>query len=192
MKKAVLAVVFMLSLSGGAQAFPGLFVYVPGADYDMATNNWVTNTSEFDVIVLSLNGIDNLNVTASTTSGEGYSGSLAIDGFGYSDADFTSGAPTTFGRLTTGIDSYLTHNAGSVASWSVSQFRLSLQGDGILSFDFWGFDRHGYLQHSFPGILARVGTASVVPEPATMLLFGFGLTAVALRQRRKSKLRKAA
>ncbi len=188
MKKIFLTLILTLAASGSAQAFPGLLVYVPGADYDVSTNNWVTNSSEVDVYVLSLSNISNLQLTASTDLGSPFTGGLAINGFAYSDADFASGSPSpSISTPTAGLGSYLTHDLGGVGSWTVKKLRLSFQGQGTLSFDFWGYDNFGNLQQSFPGVVSRVGAPSAVPEPATMLLFGIGMAAMAVRRRRKSQ-----
>ncbi len=188
MKKIILTLILTLAATGSAQAFPGLLVYVPGADYDVSTNNWVTNAPEVDVYVLSLRNISNLHLTVSTNPGSPFTGGLAINGFAYSNADFASGSPSpSFGTPSSGFGSYLTHDLGSVGSWTVQKLHLSFQGEGTLGFDFWGYDHYGNLQRSFPGIVSRVGAPSAVPEPATMLLFGMGIAAMAVRRRRKSQ-----
>lgn len=86
---------------------------------------------------------------------------------------------------------------GGTPKWAVFLLDMSAAVNGILTgtWDIDGYDKDGNLNED-AGALSHVAlygrnggsTGQVLPEPATMAMFGFGLIAVAYRARRRSKL----
>ncbi len=209
---ALAAAAFVLVASSGARAIPSLQVYVPGGTYDVTTETWTTTSSSFTVWVVASEPMTGVTLAASIGNAAPSSGSLDIGAATYSGSDFTSGHhpllpdhgifPTNWvehsvGDMTTMSsnsitdfnDSYVEGVTPLSSSGQVMMFNIEVTGFEQVHFDAFGYNSRGQFRKA-PFSHDAGGTP--VPEPATLLLFGIGASAIGLHRRRKARKAKNA
>jgi hypothetical protein len=200
----------ILIMAPAAFAVPAIQVYIPGADWDAASQTWVIYSSDFELQVITSNADSKplYNLTLVTSLGPDETptdGALSIDGVDYND--FTYGTPPEFGD---NAGTYPLHGVYPAnyfeleiaalvndAPQSVMDMQPGETGTAMgrifslnisTSYDVVHFDAHGfYLEADGKFAFAPFSHdgQKAIPEPGTLVLFGLGMAGAGILRRFK-------
>ncbi|MFH1700393.1 MAG: choice-of-anchor N protein [Candidatus Zixiibacteriota bacterium] len=210
MKKLLILVTSIFFMAPAAFAVPAIQIYIPGADWDAASQTWVTYSSDFELQVITSGGdskpIYGLTLVTSLGPDETPTdGALSINSVDYND--FTYGTPPEFGD-----------NAGTYPSHGIypaNYFELEIAAlvndaphvvmdmqpgeDGTdmgrifslnisTSYESVHFDAHGFYREpdgKFKFAPFSHDGQKAIPEPGTLALLGLGIAGTGIFRRFK-------